>query len=427
MPTHLPHSLRIALKGHGLPWLALLAGVLAASLAMMPAARAQAGTMAIEESAFEPFTPWHQPPMALPAPTVVGYVALGQQGFEQADRWRSGSWYCEYLACTHGPYSLLTVWGEVPMFEAVDALELAQPSAAHRAMVNRFAHSSERFWNSYLGGYAPYPNDSGRGAEAWFDDNGWLGLAFLNAYKATHEHRFLEDAQRAFHFIATQGWDYAGGGGMWWNTEHPYHSGPALASDTLLGVLLYNEDHQASQLQDAKTYVDWANAQDTNDERKLYLEQSNQPLSVNDYVQAPLIFAQYLLCKDGQGEAYCVRAGRTAATLAETNVTKAGYRYNYGPEYDAIYLQWMMAYGQATGDPYWLKLAELSDAAASHDAADGAGLWLSSWWGGPIADPETHAGMFRTMAATTSLFAWTGFYASAQSTSGYGATPPPAP
>jgi hypothetical protein len=45
---------------------------------------------------------------------------------------------------------------------------------------------------------------------------------------------------------------------MWWNTDHPYHSGPALASDALLGILLYNEDHEASQLQDAKTWVDWA-------------------------------------------------------------------------------------------------------------------------------------------------------------------------
>jgi len=103
-----------------------------------------------------------------------------------------------------------------------------------------------------------------------------------------------------------------------------------------------------------------------------------------------------------------VRAGRTAATLAETNVTREGYRYNYGPEYDTVYLQWMMAYGQATGDPYWLKLAQLNAASAGSHAA--AGEWLASWWGGPIADPETHPDMFRTMAATTSLFAWVAYY-----------------
>jgi Glycosyl hydrolase family 76 len=364
----------------------------------------------VESEVFAPYTPWHQPPMVLPEPLLQNYIQLAEDGISQAEHWRSGHWYCEYLGCANGPYPLLTVWGEVPMFETVDALQIVDPTPSHYALVERFARASEHYWNRYLDGYAPYPNDRGRGVEAWFDDNGWLGLGFLNAYRATHDLRYLADAQRALHFIAANGWDAAGGGGMWWNTDHPYHSGPAIASDSLLGILLYGEDHEAWQLQDVRTWVDWANAEDTNDERQLYLEQPNEPESVNDYVQAPLIYAQYLLCKDGQGESYCVRAGRTAATMAETHVSKSEYSYNYGPEYDAIYLQWMMAYGQATNDPYWLKLAEVNATGAANHATNAEGLWLSSWWGGPIADPETHPGMFRTMAATTSLFAWLAVY-----------------
>jgi hypothetical protein len=128
-------------------------------------------------------------------------------------------------------------------------------------------------------------------------------------------------------------------------------------------------------------------------------------------VQAPLIYTQYLLCRDGLGERYCERAGRVAATMAETDAITSGYRDEYGPEYDAVYLQWMMAYGKATGESYWLRAAELNGAAAAEHAADRRGLWLSSWWGGPILDPQTHPGMFRTMAATTSLFAWLDIYA----------------
>ncbi len=78
-------------------------------------------------------------------------------------------------------------------------------------------------------------------------------------------------------------------------------------------------------------------------------------------------------------------------------------------------MQWMMAYGQATGESYWLTLAEVNAAAAAANAANGQGLWLSSWWGGAIADPETHPNMLRTMGATTSLFAWVGVYSSAGS------------
>jgi hypothetical protein len=72
----------------------------------------------------------------------------------------------------------------------------------------------------------------------------------------------------------------------------------------------------------------------------------------------------------------------------------------------------MMAYGRATGESRWLHVAEINATAAAHHAANGQGLWLGDWWGGGIPDPETHPDMFRTMAATTSLFAWVGVYAS---------------
>ena len=363
---------------------------------------------------FQPLTPWRKPSVELPSPRLLDYQKLTETGLGQAVRWRHDGWYCEYLGCTHGPYPLITLWGVVPMFETVDALEMALPSSAHRALVDRFARANERYWDRARGGYAPYPGDREGDVQAFFDDNGWEGLAFLNAYKATHERRWLYDAQRAFHFTAARGWDRHGGG-MWWNTSHPYHSGPALASDSLLGILLYGEDHERWQLEDVKMYVDWANANDNHDERQLYLEEPDQPESVNDYVQAPLIYAQYLLCQDGEGEGYCVQAGRVAATLAEQHVDEYGYKYNYGPEYDAIFMQWMMAYGRATGEPYWLTLAEVNAAAAATNAGNGHGLWLSSWWGGAIADPETHPNMLRTVGATTSLFAWVGVYSRASS------------
>lgn len=357
-----------------------------------------------------PLTPWRKPLVVLPKPHAEDYLSLAETGVEKGQAWRHGNWYCEYLGCSNGAYPLLTIWGEVPMFETADALQMADPSGSHRRLIEKFGLASERYWDRALGGYAPYPGDREADVKAFFDDNGWLGIAFAEAYAADHEHRWLRDAQRAFRFISQKGWDAAGGGGMWWNTDHPYQSGPALASDALLGMLLYGEDQESWQLEDAKEYVDWANTSDNHDERQLYLEQPNKPESVNDYVQAPLIYAQYLLCQDGQGDSYCEHAARVAATTAEQSVNASGFKFNYGPEYDAIYMQWMMAYGQATGERYWLRLAEVNAVAAEKHATSSDGLLLSSWWGGPIGDPETHPGMFRTAAATTSLFAWTAYY-----------------
>jgi hypothetical protein len=330
------------------------------------------------------------------------YLRLAQAGLTQSAIWRSGSWYCEYLGCT-GPYPLLTIWGDVRMFESVDALEIAAPSRAHRAQVDRFGRASERYWNPYLNGYAPYPNDRFRGAEAWFDDNGWLGIAFVQAYRATGEHRYLHDAQRAFDFVASQGWDSAGGG-MWWNTDHPYHSGEALAADSLLGMLLYGIDHQHLQITEAQKFIDWGNSHDIGF-HGLYL--SGGPGStVIDYIEAPLIYAQYLLCQATGDQDYCTHAAAQAKSMTEIY----GVEYNFAPLYDSIFFEWMMAYGKAVGDSHWLELAATNAAAAEQHATVGHGLWLGSWWGGPIKDSQTLPGMFRTMAGTTSLFAWLAYY-----------------
>jgi hypothetical protein len=333
----------------------------------------------------------------------VSYLRLAEAGIAQSASWRSGGWYCEYLGCT-GSYPLLTVWGDVRMFESVSAVELADPSRGHRALVDRFGRASERYWNPYLRGYAPYPGDRYRGAEAWFDDNGWLGIAFLQAYRATGERRYLRDAQRAFAFVAAQGWDAAGGGGMWWNTEHPYRAGEALAADSLLGMLLYDIDRQRYQLHEAQKFIDWGNAHDIG-YHGLYL--SGGPHStVIDYVEAPLIYAQYLLCQATGEQGYCAHSAEQAHAMTEIY----GVEYNFAPLYDSIFFEWMMAYGQAVGDGHWLALAQANAVAAAEHAAAGRGLWLGSWWGGPIKDSQTLPGMFRTMAGTTSLFAWLAFY-----------------
>jgi hypothetical protein len=331
-------------------------------------------------------------------------MALAERGIQQSASWRSGGWYCEYLGCT-GAYPLLTIWGDVRMFEAVDALQIAAPSAEHRAEVDRFGRASERYWNPYLNGYAPYPGDRYRGAEAWFDDNGWLGVAFVQAYRATGESRYLRDAQRAFDFAATQGWDAAGGGGMWWNTDHPYHAGEALASNSLLGMLLYGIDHQRYQLDEVRMFIDWGNSHDIGF-HGLYL--SGGPAStVIDYVEAPLIYAQYLLCQATGRNGYCTHSEEQARSMTEIY----GVEYDFAPLYDSIFMEWMMAYGKAVGWDHWLEVAEVNAAHAIQHATDSRGLWLGSWWGGPIKDSQTLPGMFRTMAGTTSLFAWLAYYA----------------
>lgn len=347
------------------------------------------------------------PIVALPASQSLNYGRLAERGLNATVRWRHRHWYCEFLHCTHGPYPYATAWGTVPLFETVDGLATAQPSARHLAALDRVAASFEKFWDPRRGGYAPYPYDSGAGVRAFFDDNGWIGLAYYNAYEATKNPRWLRDAQRAARFVRAQGWD-EGSGGIWWESWHRFKSGPALASNSLLAILLYNVDHEPWQLEAAEKYVDWGNTVDNSDERRWYRNNPDGGMTL-DMVQAPMVYAQYLLCQDGLGEEYCERAGRIATTLSEQIYDANGYVYNYAPQYDAIFLQWMMAYGQATGVGYWLHLAEVNGQEAARHAADRSGMYLKSWWGKPFGGLKL-GGLIRTDTATASLFAWLDVY-----------------
>ena len=60
---------------------------------------------------------------------------------------------------------------------------------------------------------------------------------------------------RAITYVAAAGWDGSGGGGIWWNTEHPYKAGEAIASDTLLATLLYVYTGSSFDLGQARKFL----------------------------------------------------------------------------------------------------------------------------------------------------------------------------
>jgi len=331
----------------------------------------------------------------------ASYLQLAERGVEAARRkWRHGQWYVERLH-DRDRYPLATIWGIVPLFEALDAIDIAAPSAAHDAALRTFVKGAERYFNAQLRptpGYAPYPNDRGQ-PRTWFDDNGWWGLAFLDAYRATHDASALRDAQRAFRFIAAQGWDKHGGGGIWWNTSHPYRSGPALASDTLLGALLYQRTHDPSYLAQVQKFLAWADVHFLT-EKRLYA-QNDHDGTPTPYVEGPLVEAHQVLCEMGQ-QASCVRARE----LADACWQRFSERLNMGPQFDTIYLHWMLVYASQTGDARWRGLAARMAARAQANALTAQDVYLRAWDGGSITAHQARPNMLQTDAATLELFAW---------------------
>lgn len=334
----------------------------------------------------------------------TGYLQLAEAGVARARQlwWdRRRGWYDSRLG-DRARYPLATIWDAVPLFEAVDAIDVAAPTAAHRAAVVAFANGAERYYDAGLrplGGYAPYPGDRGR-ATTWFDDNGWWGLGFMDTYTATGSRRYLRDAQRAFGFIARAGWN-AQGGGLWWNTAHAYIAGEPLAAGSLLGALLYKATGDAGYREAVLRFLDWADSSFVSEDG-LYKRTSFDP-TPTPYIEGTLVEAHQALCEAGVGQA-CA----WARVLADACWQRFADRLNMGPQFDAIYLHWMLLYGARTGDPRWRALAvEMAESAQSH-ARDARGLYLRGWDGTPIVQHQALPDMLQSDAATLELFAWLG-------------------
>jgi Glycosyl hydrolase family 76 len=344
-----------------------------------------------------------------PAPALTSaqrhYLALAQIGVATAERrWRDQRlhWYDARLH-DHDRYPLATIWDIVPLFQSLDAIAIAQPTGANRRAVAQFATGAERYLNRGLRpfpGYSPYPGDRQPDTETWFDDNGWWGLAFLQAYRATGTHRYLTDALHSLHYLAAAGWD-PDSGGIWWNTHHPYKAGEALASATLLATLVYQQTHSRFALNQALRFLNWANTSGFSPTDQLYAASNLSPTPI-DYIQSPLIYAQALLCRIDAAPGDCGLADYLAAMARH----RFGELLHFAPQYDAIYLQWMLALYSLNGDPALYALAADNASAAQTRAMNGEGLYLLSWAGEPLPARYAEPGMLQTQSATTSLFAW---------------------
>ena len=337
------------------------------------------------------------------------YLALAQAGVARAERrWgdRRRGWY-DALLGDRERYPLATIWDIVPLFQSLDAIAIAQPTAANRRAVARFAAGAERYLNRGLRplpGYSPYPGDREADTETWFDDNGWWGLAFMNAYRATGTRRWLTDAERALAYVAAAGWDPQGGG-IWWNTEHPYKAGEALAADTLLATLIYEQTHSSFALGEAEKFLLWGNTLGFSSSNGLYAASNINPTPI-DYIESPLIYAQALLCKETGDAADCERVGPLTATALQ----RFGQILDFSPQYDAIYLQWMLALYSLEHNPTLYALAADNAREAAAHASNGEGLYLLSWSGAALPEADALPGSLQTQAATSSLFAWLAVY-----------------
>jgi hypothetical protein len=392
-----------------------------------------------------------------------GYLRAAKRAVGKTQLWwnKSRHWYSSTL---HGG-NTASLWGIVPLFEALNGLAVAQPSARHRHQLNRFAYGAQRYLNPNLEpvpGFGPKPRQREAGKTTWFDDNGWWGLAFLDAYQATGNPRWLVDAQIAQSFISVSGWDMTPGrpGGIWWNTNHSFYAGESLAGGTLLSARLYELTHDQRYLDDALKFIAWADVWLTDPETGLYarlrqpktygpvpaapgsgpgavaasadaraldanpdqaakLEASgevaptargaraakrNYPSFASvpmPYVNGPMILADRIICEQTGQASYCQRAEELAAK------TIAVYSHFWmGPQYDFWYARTMLEFARRDQTADWAGILRQNALMALHRAGGRHGLYLRTWYGKGAHHAGAPATSLQLHAANAALFAW---------------------
>lgn len=345
-------------------------------------------------------------PPALPSRAQVAadrttFLKLAEQGLKQTKQlwWNSDlGWYDDRLDDTdHLP--LATLWSAYPLFEAFNGVAIANPTKANKAAVNAFATKAEKYWNPDIGktgGFGYYY--TARGAwDAYLDDNGWWGLAYLDAYRATGNKRWLWDASRALMFMDRYGWDPKNGG-MWWDVDQHKKTSEPLAAGTLIAAMLYKITHKPLYLKLAKKYLAYANAKTRNPRQGNLYGRSATDGTVMNYVEGMFVAAHVQLCLGTKAKAYC----RKAEQLANASLKEFPIDADWAPQNDAIYLRWMLDLYEQDGNQRLYALAYHNAQLAMANARDSKGLWSLRWDGG-----WTRPGMLYTQAGTLALFAWT--------------------
>lgn len=348
------------------------------------------GVLALLAVAIVPSLPSHD----TLATNQAQYRQFAEQGLVQMQQnwWNAKKgWYDNRWPDDH---QLASMWSSYPMMELVAQVAIADPTDENIALVNSIFKAGEGFWDPTINGTGGIAWQWGLSpsGNAYLDDAGWWGAAYLDAYTATSNKRWLWDAGRVLAYIDRYGWDTQNGG-MYWDTGHAYKTSEPLAAATLIAATLYRIQHKKYFLDLATKYLTWADAKTMN--HGLYGRNATDG-TVMDYVEGMMIDAHLQLCLATKQQPYC----HQAESLAQASLEQFPVLHPWTPEPDTIYLKAMLDLYAMDKNPTWYALAYSNAEAARENARDETGWWSKDWWG-DWADP----GVLFTPAATLELFA----------------------
>lgn len=229
----------------------------------------------------------------------------------------------------------------------------------------------------------------GTALTSYFDDENWMGLAFLDAYQTTHQARYLTVAEQLFSDVSSQGWQTRGGV-VWNQVGSTYRNTPANAPAALLGASLYQITKKKSDLLSAEKIFAWEWRHLVSPDGVVWdgLQGDVVNESQYSYNYGTVIGAAVQLWKDTHRKTYLVDAERVGMTslsqftaASSSLVTSAGQ--GDGGLFNGIYvryLAWLARFDSSSADRAKIRNTILENAnhAWVHDRASD-GVFGDDW------------------------------------------------
>jgi hypothetical protein len=330
--------------------------------------------------------------------TVFRKLAIGGLAQTRALFWNAQKGW--YMGRSNGDPPIASTWSAFPFLELAAAVAIVNPTKANAAFADKTFRLAEGYWDPTLGA-----NGSGgvswlwglrNTGNAYFDDAGWWGVAYLDAYRATGNKRWLWDAGRALAWIDGFGWDKSAGG-VWWDTAHSKKTSEPLAAAAKIAATLYDVTRKPYYLRIARRYIGWADAKTRNPKQGNLYGRSATDGTVMDYVEGMMIDADIQLCLATKQRSWC----RKAEALASASLREFPILANWSPETDVIYERALLDLYAVDRNPRWYAVAYANARRAQANSKAPDGTWGLKWDGSYLLP-----GTIYSQSATLQLFAW---------------------
>ena len=192
-----------------------------------------------------------------------------------------------------------------------------------------------------------YNASKGNRGDYYYDDNAWICIQLIEAYKILGEEKYLKEAETSLEFLWT-GWDDVQGGGIYWDKSYGSKNACANGPVAIAFFEAYKLTNKEEYLEKGKKIYEWSNEKllDGN----LYIDNIGKNGNKNSwkaaYNQGVFIYAASQLFEITGEKAYYDHAKKvvTATIGLMFNVTGSRNNLSVSMKGNPIYKSWCIGW-----------------------------------------------------------------------------------